>query len=626
MRRILILSTFALANPVFGQTNIQSVTLSTAGIAMIEASGHFGAEPLRLSLRRDDIDDFLKSLWVIDPAHAVPQVSMPGSGAFNDVFDGLPISPQSLTDPAQLLSAMVGANLSVDRRGTVTQGVNMGVAQRPCEFGNCPVLSLLSDDGQIQQIILDDATSFRFTDAADAAMLGRALNAFRTSANPRQLAVQITSDDVAERDVGLVYLQEAPFWRTAWRAVDTAEGLQLTGWAVVENTTGQDWDAIELTLATGSIRSLEARLYERINPVREQASAPEVLGDLSSSLRGALALAAPAPVPMARAMGDSFSSASVSMDDGQSFSRFTLNTPVTLEAGAMISLPFLSQTLPGARVLLFRGQRGATHPMIALRLENPLSLRLPAGVLTLYENERGHAGDANIPEMAPLATETVEFAEDTAVNIREDQSRTERVTEMRISRGVLMVTEDLRRSTTYRIEGAADTDRDITIEQPRDQAWQLETAAPDSDLDYWRWIVPVGANDTAELVVAERQARTRRIGLIDLDANMLMQWVRNAPDDASRQMLDQLLQLRQQRSNITMQSNALLVRERDLATEQRRLVDLIVALGDDSTANRDRRTRVDQIDAEITQAQVTRRDLVAQDSDVQRQIEDLIAG
>ena len=78
---VLALSGLVLSMPLHAQTAIQAVTLSTAGLAMIEASGRFGAEPLNLSVARDEIDDFLKSLWVIDPAGAVPFVTLTGPGS-----------------------------------------------------------------------------------------------------------------------------------------------------------------------------------------------------------------------------------------------------------------------------------------------------------------------------------------------------------------------------------------------------------------------------------------------------------------------------------------------------------------------------------------------------------------
>ncbi len=624
---ILSLSGLILAMPLSAETAINAVTLSTAGLAMIEATGRLGDEPIHLSVARTDIDDFLKSLWVIDPAGSVPFVTMTGPGSFEDAFAHFPFGPQDVTDPARLFAAMVGAPLTVERRGETWQGLNMGVTQRPCENGPCTVLNLQGDDGVLHSFVMDDALGVRFTDAADQATLAAALRAWRGSANPRRVELSLDSDDHSPRDVGLVYLQNAPLWRTAWRAVDTPEGIRLIGWAVVENTTGIDWQDVRLTLATGSVRAISARLYERRYARREQADTempmpvPMAAAPIFRGAIGAMAESAGA------GMADSVASIEITADDGDSFSRFTLDTPVTLPAGQMMSVPFLSELLPDARLTLYRGGSGELHPTIALSLENPLPLRLPAGVLTLYEDGRGHAGDAMIPEMAPGATETVTFARDTAVEVREENGTTETLRQMRLANGLLYVTEDLERRTTYRIEGAPQAERDITIDHPRSADWTVSsTAGAEERPDAWRWVVAVGAGERASLTVTERQPRLRRVGLMDIDLPTLAYWQGRSPDPQVTGVLARLADLRTQIADAETRQRNLAGQVQTLEREQQRLVSLIVQLGDDSQANRDRRARVDAIDGQIADAQSASDAARQQAQELRAQINALIGG
>ena len=92
----------------------------------------------------------------------------------------------------------------------------------------------------------------------------------RAQGRASRVEVTVDSADTTPRD-RLGWLQPAPVWKTAWRAVDGPDGLALTGWAVVENTTGHDWDDVSLTLATGAVRALDARLYDRVDAPREKA-------------------------------------------------------------------------------------------------------------------------------------------------------------------------------------------------------------------------------------------------------------------------------------------------------------------------------------------------------------------
>ncbi|MCB1362237.1 MAG: hypothetical protein KDJ96_14755, partial [Rhodobacteraceae bacterium] len=388
---------------------------------------------------------------------------------------------------------------------------------------------------------------------------------------------------------------------------------------------GADWDQVRLTLATGSVRAISAQLYERRYAQREQALADAIPAPMvaAAGLRREAGIVAEA-APM-QAFADSAASIAVTADDGDSFSRFTLDTPVTLAAGQMMSVPFLSELLPDARLTLYRGGSGDLHPTIALSLENPLPLRLPAGVLTLYEDGRGHAGDAMIPEMAPGATETVTFARDTAVEVREENGGSETVREMRLANGLLYVTEDLEQRTTYRIEGAPETARDITVDHPRRDGWTVSAATgPEERPDAWRWVVHVPAGGRESLIVTERQPRMRRVGLMDIDTNTLAYWQGRSVDPRVTETLRQLADLRNQISLAQADQRTQTQAVQTLEREQQRLVNLIVQLGDDSQANRDRRARVDAIDAEISAAQAANAAAVQRVQDLHRQIADLI--
>ncbi|MCC5969427.1 MAG: hypothetical protein JJU15_05720 [Pararhodobacter sp.] len=617
----LALSGLVLALPLQADTSVRAITLSTAGIAMIEATATLGEDPLHLSVARADIDDFLKTLWVLDPSGALAHLTMTGPGAFDDAFAHLPLAPEDVTDPARLLRAMMGAPIIVERRGERWEGVNMGVTDRPCEHGPCPVLNLQTTDGSLRSFEINDALSFTFADSADRAHISAALAAWRDRADDRRVALALRSDDDTPREVGLIWLQEAPVWRTAWRAVDTPEGVRLIGWAVVENATGHDWQGVQLTLATGATRNIAARLYERRHAHREEALLAESVPVVAPMARSMEMSAAGMP-PMA----DS-AAADVSADDGESFSRFTLSMPVTLPAGEMISLPFLSETLPDARLTLYRGGQRTRHPAIALALENPLPLRLPAGVLTLYEEGRGHAGDALIPELAPGAIEIVDFANDTAMEIREETGTTERLREMRLVRGVLQVTEDLERRTTYRIEGAPQADRQLTLDHPRRTDWSV-TGPEDAEetLDALRWQIAVPAGDTVTHTVIERQPRLRRVGLMDIDLPTLALWEQRAVDPELSATLSELAGLRRAISEAETRQRRTAEQIAELEREQARLVNLIVQLGDDSAANRERRARVDTIDAEIAATEDARRAAAEAIDDLRAQIATLLEG
>ena len=608
MRHLSILFLAALAVPATADTSaqIRAVTLSTAGLALIEAEGPLGADGVRLAVRRADIDDFLKSLRLSDPAGSVPLLTMTGPGGVQDTFDALPFEPAALGDLRALLGAMIGAPVTAERRGTVLTGAIMGTRDVPCATDGqtgCASLTLRDEDGALRQIALDDATDIRFADAADNEAIAQGLDALRGSARAQILQVTLSSTDPAPRDIALGWLQPAPIWKTAWRAEDGPDGVELTGWAVIENTSGQDWQDVSVTLATGAVRALEARLYDRVAAHREKA-APS----LDSAIMAAPSAVGRAQMGMFEAQMDI---AEVAMDDGASFSRFTLTTPVTLQAGDMISLPFLSERLEEARLTLYRGGSHEPHPMIAIEFENPLPLRLPAGVVTLYEEGRGHAGDAMMPELAPGAQEVIEFARDTAMQVRESVEESNRVQTARIVDGVLVTQDRIERRTSYRIEGAPDAARVLTIAHPLRAGWDMLTPGGAARLDDTRFEIDIDAGEIVTHEIVEARVIENRVALLSLDQDDLAFWVSRLPDADLQSVLSAMQDLRSEDAALRREITALDAQEAELIADQERLVGLIVQLGDDSPATRERRARVDAIENEISATRAARQTALA---------------
>ncbi|WP_439560705.1 hypothetical protein [Roseinatronobacter sp.] len=591
----LILLCTVIGLPAAADTRLHAVTLSTAGLALIEAQANATQDNIVLPVRRTDIDDFLKSLRLSGAGDAVPMLTLSGPAGLEDSFATLPFDMDALQDLRTLLEAMTGAPVTASRRGNDVQGRIMGLRDVPCATDGpqgCIALALRTDSGQIRQVLLDDALELTFSDAADNAAVDRGLDALRSTGQGHMLDVTLSlhAQDASgsAQDITLAWLQAAPVWKTAWRAESGPDGTVLTGWAVVENATGHDWQDVELTLATGAVQALQVQLYDRDHGTRKLAET------------AAPALMASPAMERSMAFEQAFDAAPVTMDDGDSFSRFTLTTPVTLNAGDMISLPFLRETLEDARLTIYRGGSGAQHPMIAVVVENPLPLRLPAGVMTLYEDGRGHAGDAMIPELAAGASETVTFARDTAVSVREDVAQAETVQSARVVDGVLLAEERLEQRTTYRIEGAAQGARQLTIAHPLRQGWTIRTEGGSAGLDDMRFTVDVPQGAMVSHDVVEYRQTQRRVALLDLDTDQLHYWSARMADDADMQaLLADMQDLRNQQARLQREIAALQQTEAELIADQDRLVGLIVQLGDDSRANQDRRARVDAIDAEI---------------------------
>ena len=82
------------------------------------------------------------------------------------------------------------------------------------------------------------------------------------------------------RRVRVGYIQETPIWKTTYRLVLSDEKPFLQGWAIVENTSEEDWSGVNLTLVSGRPISFTMDLYQPLYIPR-----PEEQLELYASLR-----------------------------------------------------------------------------------------------------------------------------------------------------------------------------------------------------------------------------------------------------------------------------------------------------------------------------------------------------
>ena len=68
--------------------------------------------------------------------------------------------------------------------------------------------------------------------------------------------------DKSHRDVVLSYVTESPAWKPSYRVVVDASGkVDLQGWAIVDNTSGEDWQAVQVGVGSSSALSFRYDLH-----------------------------------------------------------------------------------------------------------------------------------------------------------------------------------------------------------------------------------------------------------------------------------------------------------------------------------------------------------------------------
>lgn len=100
--------------------------------------------------------------------------------------------------------------------------------------------------------------------------VGRYLNLVGSSRARDLRRMTITDAGSGNRDIFVSYISEVPVWKSTYRIIlpeKPSEKPLLQGWAIVDNTIGEDWKNVQLSLIAGApqsfIQDISQPLYAR---------------------------------------------------------------------------------------------------------------------------------------------------------------------------------------------------------------------------------------------------------------------------------------------------------------------------------------------------------------------------
>jgi hypothetical protein len=490
---------------------LKRVVLSTSGLAQFTHGGEAAAgSVIGLPVRLDQVDDVLKSLTIFDAAGSMGAVSLPGKTPLAELFRDLPFDQAALASQPGLLNALVGAEVeiegSVNATGRVFR-VEEEKVQLPNNGGETTRhrLTLVTPKGFVQAI-LEELTALRFADETTRAQIDRALSGIATNRAKDQRILSITLAGEGKRPIGFSYVVAAPVWKTSYRLVLPKDGgkARLQGWGILENLTGGDWKDADLTLVSGNPVALKQPLYSavfvdrpeipvssalRIVPRKDEAEekARDMAEAAAPRAKASRALMAAPPSPAA-AMGygagglqeprEELGSAAHAAEAEEAATHVLYRFPskVTLASGSTMMIPFTDREIPASRTFIYQPETNATRPLAAVRLTNDGDSALPPGLVTSFETGAGgaanFAGDAQLPLLSKGTAKFITFALDSKTDIRREDRGVKQSRLGKAARGELTLTVKSRWAIDYEITPPGEEDREVFIEEPRQDGWK----------------------------------------------------------------------------------------------------------------------------------------------------------
>ncbi len=135
---------------------------------------------------------------------------------------------------------------------------------------------LLDDSGELRTVDLAAVSGIRFSDPKLQAQFKDYLAALVLARSQEKRSVYIDSSSSTAREITASYMIPTPVWKSSYRLIfGTSAQPTLEGWAIVDNTTGEDWTNVKLSLVSGRPISFISQLYEPRYVQRPTAELPD---------------------------------------------------------------------------------------------------------------------------------------------------------------------------------------------------------------------------------------------------------------------------------------------------------------------------------------------------------------
>jgi hypothetical protein len=589
-RLVSILLTAILAQPALpAELPVRTVILYKHGVGFFEREGTLGpGESARLEFNASDMNDVLKSLTIQERGGG--KISGLRYDSMDPLGHKLSEFPFQIGDKQPLsgtLDQLKGARLELKFGNEAVAGVIVNGRLQPAadKSPEREQLTLLLDGGEMRTVDLSAATGVRFADADLQREFKEYFEALAAARSKEKRSVYVDSTDAKQRDVAASYMIPTPVWKSSYRLILTATGKpMLEGWAIIDNTTGEDWNKVQLSLVSGRPISFISQLYApkyvqrpEVDLPDDRAAAP-VLHAGGYATNAAVKAPAPAPPPMAMAargsggrgggggvvggtlgaIGSTVDGAAL-LDKNELFQanaglssltadatsgelgelfEYRMSQPVTIRKDESAMLPFLQQAID-ARKLLIYSHGGSEHPTNAAELTNSTGKTLDGGPITVYDGG-AYGGEALMETLKQGDKRLISYAVDLGTRVTEAfGSKADVVQEIQAKRGVLTAKLAAEETRTYTVRNVDHKAKTLIVEHPLRQGYTLLNQKPmEKTATAYRFELAVGTDSTQTFPVSEERIYSQTYSVSNMTPDLLLSYVHNAAlSDAGKRQL-----------------------------------------------------------------------------------------
>ncbi|MGQ9635006.1 MAG: DUF4139 domain-containing protein [Bryobacteraceae bacterium] len=556
---------------------VRQAVLYKHGIGYLERSGRLNpGESARLEFKTAEMNDVLKSLTVrASSGERIRGIRYDSSEPLEVKLAEFPFKMEPGAPLSGLLDALRGAWVDLNvggqtLRGAIVSGRHTAAGPQQPER---ELLVLLLESGELRTVDLSSVTALQLRDAALQQRLKEYLVRLDESRSNEKRSVYIDAPAEGAREITVSYVIPMPAWKSSYRLLLASNGASIEGWAIVDNTTGEDWNGVRLAVVSGRPVSFVSRLYEPRYVTRPAGELPEDRAQAPTIHAGAIAglpqelqaktAEAPRPAPVLRMRApdaappaavhaelSTLAETAAARELGELF-EYSFPVPVTIRRGESAMLPFVQQKVQ-ARKLLIYSDRSSSHPLNAVELVNDTGKTLDGGPVTVYD-EGAYGGEALMETLKASDKRLISYAVDLGTRITTKLgARRDFVREVHFRRGVLTSRQALQETLTYTVRNADQKPKTLLIEHPVRPGYELTRRKPaETTASAYRFEVKLAPGATAELPVEEERVTETTYSVANITPELLASFVQNkALSDSARIQLEAIVELKRRIADV----------------------------------------------------------------------------
>ncbi|TET60467.1 MAG: hypothetical protein E3J52_03760 [Promethearchaeota archaeon] len=625
--------------------NVKRVIIFKHGVSYYILEGILkGPGKFELEFKIDEMNDILKSLFVLDTSEKgyVSSISYDAALETSQLLKSIMLNIPDRDSFSSLITQIKGADVNLTIGGAKkVSGKIMGIEfvekLSKVEKITEKLLILLQEDDLIAKYNFSEIKSLEILNEEikkdlkfflDTVIAGKKKDAKKIIIN-----CESGGDDAAERNIFVSYIRESPIWKTSYRLImskqqELEQKCLLSGWSLIENTTNQDWEDIELSLVAGLPVSFIYDFYKPIFIQRPVIQPPKILSARPTEIEEGLemdkfddyAMAEMEAIPSkkrARAMSKSarpppapavggFGRMQSVMSDTEIYDKvksqvktqtkdlgelfeYNISNPVTIKRKQSALVPILTESIKSNRILLYNKNEHDKNPNACLEITNNTNLTLETGPATIIYDDN-LAGEAIIPFLNKGDTRLLNYAIEQAVIItHEQESENLSVHRVTFGSGYSYEYYYTNMTTTYKIKNKTEQEKELYLDHPKTYEYKVieKPVEPEETTNYWRFKLTLKPKDAVVFKLKEQRENYSSNYIWNFNKEDLLKRVgfyvkQKFIDPDLETKLKEIAGLIQTVNDLRAKDDKL-NEERDLMTdEQVRLRENISVLGEDS--------------------------------------------